>query len=133
MTAVEFCGIVNELIARGLQLTPPTDDQRRGMFITLQNRVNLITSVGPEHLIEKIGPALYKYKDPIKKRDENFFMTLEIKPPPTLNDESAKMLVTFGESIRRMYASAEKTEKTEVYTKIKSLLRIYVSYMLSKK
>ncbi len=132
MTAVEFCKHVNALILRGLQLTAPADEQRRGMFITLQNRVNLVTSVGPEHLIEKIGPALYKYKEQIKKRDENFFMTLEIIPPENFNENSAQMLITFGESIRGMYAGAQPAEKDSVYKTIKQLLRLYVNYLLRK-
>jgi hypothetical protein len=92
----------------------------------------LVTSVGPEHLIEKIGPALYKYKEQIKTRDENFFMNLKIIPPDTFNENSAQMLITFGESIRRMYAGAATAEKDSVYRTIKQLLRLYVNYLLRK-
>lgn len=132
MTAIEFCKHVNTLIARGLQLTDVKDEQRRGMFITLQNRVNLVTSVGPEHLIEKIGPALYKYKEQIKSRDESFFMNLEITPPAHFNENSAQMLITFGESIRKMYSNAQAAEKDSVYKTVRQLLRLYVNYLLKK-
>jgi len=133
MTAIEFCGHINKLIARGLQLTDPKDTQRRGMFMTLQNRVNIVIGVGPEHLIEKLGPALYKFKDPIKNRDENFFMNMEIIPPPSLSKDSAEMLRNFSDSIRKMYREAAQVERDSVYKTIKTLLRLYVNYLLSKK
>ena len=103
-----------------------------GEVIILNNRLRLLKNeVGRETLIEICGRAIYKYKEQIEKRDEEFFANFNnIKSISDLreNEGNYKLVSNVFRMALSCYNSITQKQKDEMFNKLKIMLNSYINY-----
>lgn len=96
----------------------------------LQNRVHLATTTDPFILIQEAGPYVFKYRDQIRRNDIEFFMASK---PDDLIDGDVPEEIDAGNIIelcKQNWNNLKDSEKSIIIDKVKSLLTLYVRFLL---
>lgn len=102
----------------------------------LKKRISLLRStLGESALITESTPFFLEYSDKIINRDENFFISMDVKSEYIKRkgriDKQDEFIFTMTDSIRSHYNRSSQIEKDEVYNNVKKLLSCCAEYKIA--
>lgn len=127
---INFNKTVNNLVTR-LEKRSNTLHERADLD-RLRQRINLLRKMnanGGQVLLEHIGPILLSYSEEILSRNEEFFMTMDLRDRYALNTDNT-FIFSMMDNIKNMYNKAKQKEKDDVYKEVLSLHTDYIGYCM---
>ena len=122
----EFNKIIRDLIAE-LSHEVANDNEMLTLVEKLERIVNTASRADETFLIRNAGIELYKRREQIKIRNEEYFTEqLNVNEFTTKYDDATRMF----DLIKGLYQKSDTVHRDVIYNKVCTLLRTYCKYLL---
>jgi hypothetical protein len=133
--SLSFNQRINQLLKMLEKRSTTTDDIAN--LDRLQQRVNMLRRThasGGQFLMESAGPFLFKFKEEILERDEQFFLDMDVKTEIIKSgkkiEKGDEFMFSLIDNIKNMYRKAKQKERDDVYENVNGLLLDWFGYCM---
>jgi len=91
-----------------------------------QKTLNTAINADPTIVMNRVGPYLFKYADPISKHEEKFFLDNEWNDDVS-GDDAMKIIM----SIKEVYTQCNEDEREKIMVNVSDMLSHYCEYKMA--
>jgi hypothetical protein len=117
----DFNNIVYRIITATQKVLPSDADLYR-----IRQRLEVGIGTKRSIVIDKAGPAIWKYRERIEAEDETYFLSNPLNDVQSMDKEIPFLM----EKIKNMWRGLNEDEKKEFYGLTNQLVGIYAEYLL---